>query len=376
MASDTSRPPRIPLVDLKAQYRAIKGEIDEAVRSVIENAAFIMGRHVTGLEESFAALCGAGYGIGVSSATTGLHLVLHAMGIGPGDEVILPSLTFIATAEAVCHAGAAPVFADVDPAALTMDPDSVRRSITDRTRAIIPVHLYGRCANMDHLVPMARGHGLRIVEDAAQAHGAFCSAGRAGSLGDAAVFSFYPGKNLGAFGDGGMITTSDCDLYQRMHMLANHGRTDKYVHEMIGYNYRLDALQAAVVAVKLKHLTRWNGRRLELARRYNAHFGSLRCIAPEAPDGHVFHLYILQVAERDRLIEALHERSIDSGIHYPVPCHRQPCFRGRRTGPLPVTESVVPRLISLPLYPEMTGSDQDRVIDVVDTHCRRYPLEL
>ncbi len=324
---------------------------------------------VTDLEERFSAMCGARFGIGVSSATTGLHLALHAMGIGPGDEVIVPSLTFIATAEAVCHTGARPVFVDVSAETFTMDPQSLIRAIGRCTRAIIPVHLYGRCADMETIGNIAKEHGIRVIEDAAQAHGAFCSAGKAGSLADVAVFSFYPGKNLGAFGDGGLITTSDPDLYRTMHMLANHGRTAKYIHEMIGFNYRLDAIQAAVVGIKLGHLPDWNRRRLELARRYNSRFESLPCIVPQAPDGHVFHLYVLRVAERDLLIETLNSLGIDSGIHYPVPCHLQPCFRHLETGPLPVTEAIMHQIISLPLFPELSPDDQDRIIAAVENHC-------
>lgn len=372
--AETKTPARIPLVDLKAQYRAIAPEIDAAVAGTIREAAFIMGRRVTGLEEQFAAMCGARYGIGVSSATTGLHLVLHALGIGPGDEVIVPSLTFIATAEAVCHAGATPVFADVDGRSLTLDPGEIRRLAGKRTRVVIPVHLYGRCADMQAILVAAGEYGLQVIEDAAQAHGAAGPAGKAGNMAEAAVFSFYPGKNLGAFGDGGMITTSDPELYRTMHMLANHGRTDKYFHRMIGFNYRLDALQAAVVEAKLPHLPGWNARRLELARRYNARFGSLRCIVPETPDGHVFHLYVLRTAARDRLIETLDRHGIESGIHYPVPCHMQPCFEHLPKRSLPVTESIMHQIVSLPLYPELSEAEQDRIIAVVAEHCRRHPL--
>ena len=371
---ETTTPARIPLVDLKAQYRSIAPEIDAAVAGTIREAAFIMGRRVTGLEEQFAAMCGARYGIGVSSATTGLHLVLHALGIGPGDEVIVPSLTFIATAEAVCHAGATPVFADVDGRSLTLDPGEIRRLAGERTRAVIPVHLYGRCADMKAIGAAAGEYGLHVIEDAAQAHGAAGPDGKAGNMAEAAVFSFYPGKNLGAFGDGGMITTSDPELYRTMHMLANHGRTDKYLHRMVGFNYRLDALQAAVVEAKLPHLAGWNARRLELARRYNTHFGSLPCVVPEAPDGHVFHLYVLRTARRDELIESLDRHSIDSGIHYPVPCHLQPCFENLPKRSLPVTESIMHQILSLPIYPELTEADQDRIIAVVAEHCLRHPL--
>ncbi|MBN1297260.1 DegT/DnrJ/EryC1/StrS family aminotransferase [bacterium] len=362
----------IPLVDLRAQYETIRGEIGEVLGEVLDAADFIMGERVAELESVFAAFCSARYGIGVSSATCGLHLVLHALGIGLDDEVIVPSHTFIATAESVCHCGAKPVFVDVCRDTMTIDPEAVRRAVTPRTRAIIPVHLYGRCADVAGIRPIAEEFGLDIVEDAAQAHGAFCDAGRAGTMGTAAVFSFYPGKNLGAFGDAGMITVNDPSLYQRMHMLGNHGRTSKYSHEQIGFNYRIDALQAAVVSVKLRHLNDWNEQRLERARRYNTAFSTAGCVTPTAMPGHVFHLYVLRVSERDKLLRTLRANDIGAGIHYPIPCHRQPCFSDRPMPGLPVTEALVSEIISLPLYPEMTDEQQDRVIECTLHHCASH----
>jgi len=365
---------RIPLVDLKIQYLTLKSEIDKAVLETMAQTAFIMGERVAKLEKDFAKFCHADFGIGVSSATCGLHLVLHALEIGPGDEVIIPSHTFIATAEAVCHSGATPIFADVIESTNTIDPAHVESLITSKTRAIMPVHLYGRCADMEVINKIAETHGLHVIEDAAQAHGAYCSAGRAGSLGVAAVFSFYPGKNLGAFGDGGMITTNDRDLYEKMHMLANHGRTSKYLHEMIGYNYRLDAIQAAIVRIKLDHLNKWNASRLRLARRYNEAFSDLHCVTPDAPDSHVFHLYELRVANRDQLLATFQSSDIGAGIHYPVPCHQQPCFEFLPSVSLPITETLVQQIVSLPIFPEMTNEQQDRVIEIVVKHCSQDPL--
>jgi len=365
----------IPLVDLKAQYKSIKTEIDSAVTETMSQTAFIMGERVAKLERKFAGFCDAAYGVGVSSATCGLHLVLHSLGIGKGDEVIIPSLTFIATAEAVSHCGATPVFCDIDEKTYTMDPEHVKSLISPKTKAIMPVHLYGRCSDMSSINELARTIDCPVVEDAAQAHGAACSAGRAGSMGTAGVFSFYPGKNLGAFGDGGMITTDDEQLYRRMRMLANHGRTSKYLHEFVGFNYRLDAIQAAIVNIKLNYLKNWNKNRLELARRYNQAFDHLDCIVPDAPDGHVFHLYELRVGQRDLLIKTLQNQGVAAGIHYPVPCHRQPCYEYLGSGSLPVTEKIVPQLISLPLYPEMSHDQQDRVIECVRTHCSKYRMK-
>lgn len=366
---------KIPLVDLKAQYLSIKEEIDTVVSETMSQTAFIMGQRVDDLENAFAAYSGTQYGVGVSSATCGLHLVLHALGVKPGDEVIIPSMTFIATAEAVCHCGATPVFADIDMNTYTMEPAALESLITPRTRVIMPVHLYGRCADMNAINAIAEKHNLKVVEDAAQAHGASDQNGnRAGSMAAAGVFSFYPGKNLGAFGDGGMITTKDEALYGKMRMLANHGRTSKYLHEMIGYNYRLDAIQASIVNVKLRHLDNWNAARLRLARRYNSALEGSNCMRPAAPDGHVFHLYVLRVAEREALMAQLKDAGIASGIHYPVPCHQQPCFKTEKTVSLPVTETMAPQIVTLPLYPEMSNDQQDRVISIVREHCHHFPL--
>lgn len=355
----------IPLVDLKAQYLSIQNEIDAAVRTTIEHTSFIMGPQVASFEKEFAAFVGSGYAVGASSGTTALHLALLGAGIGPGDEVIVPAHTFIASIEAIIQCGATPVFIDIKESTFTLDPEAIDALVTPRTRAILAVHLYGRCCEMEAILERARHHGLKVIEDAAQAHGASCAAGRVGALGDATAFSFFPGKNLGAFGDGGAVTLNDAALARRLAMLANHGREGKYEHELYGYNYRLDALQAAILSVKLKHLASWNAARRSIALRYNDAFADLPVVTPEAVAGHVFHLYVLRVRNRDALQAALKEQGIATGVHYPLPCHRQPCCRDLQAPPLPVTERVVPEIVSLPIYPELTAAQQDRVIAAV-----------
>lgn len=356
---------KVPLVDLKAQYAELKPDIDFAIAGTVAETAFIGGSRVASFEKEFAEFCGVAHAVGASSGTTALHLALIGAGVGPGDEVVVPSHTFIASVEPILHCGAKPSFVDVRESTFNLDPLQVRRRITEKTKAILCVHLYGRCCDMEPILDIAREFGLSVVEDAAQAHGAGCSSGRAGSMGRTAAFSFYPGKNLGAFGDGGIVTTDDSKLAKRLRMLANHGREGKYEHELIGYNYRLDSLQAAVLSVKLKHLEEWNTKRLALARRYNDGFAGTSVVTPEAPEGHVFHLYVIRVPNRDELQAALGEQGIASGIHYPIPCHLQPCCRNLDTPTLPVTEKVVREIVSLPLFPELSLEEQDRIIDVV-----------
>lgn len=358
----------IPLVDLKAQYAAIRGEINAAIQETLDQAAFIMGERVAAFEREFAGYCGARFGVAASSGTTALHLALAGCGIGAGDEVITVSHTFVATAEAICHCGATPVFADVDPKTWTLDPAALEAAITDRTRAVIPVHLYGRCAAMEPIVEIARRHGLAVIEDAAQAHGAQYGDQRAGALGDFGCFSFYPGKNLGAYGDAGMVTTSDEAAAERLGRLANHGRETKYRHDILGFNYRMDALQAAILRVKLRHLDAWTQARRRLAQRYAQGLRDLPLAMQEPSPGHAYHLFVIACEGRDSLAAALKAAGIASGIHYPIPLHLQPCFAHLAQageGCLPVTERLAGRIVSLPLYPEMTSAQQDRVIEVV-----------
>jgi dTDP-4-amino-4,6-dideoxygalactose transaminase len=359
---------RVPFVDLKAQYESIRREIDAAIEETIDQTAFIMGERVKAFEKGFARFCGAGFGVGCSSGTTALHLALLGSGVGPGDEVITVSHTFIATAEAICHCGATPVFVDVDPQTYTMDPVRLEEAVTARTKAVVPVHLYGQCADMDPILAVARKAGLKVVEDAAQAHGAEYQGRRTGALGDCAAFSFFPGKNLGAYGDGGMLVTHDQALADRLRMLGNHGRTTKYEHEMIGYNYRLDALQAAILKTKLSHLEAWAQARRRRAHRYNNLLSGLPLQTPVERFGHVYHLYVIQCDDRDDLGRELKERGIATGLHYPIPLHLQPCFRHLPTagrGRLPVTEALVERILSLPIYPELTDEQQDYVVEAI-----------
>lgn len=350
---------RVPFLDLKAQYSSIRGEIDEAVRRVIERTAFAGGPFVAEFEREFAAAVGAEHAVGVSSGTSALWLALVASGIGPGDEVITVPNTFIATAEAVSFAGAMPVFVDIDESTYTMDPALLERAITRRTRAVIPVHLFGQTADMGPIMEIARAHGLMVLEDAAQAHGAEYLGRPAGSMGDAAAFSFYPGKNLGAYGEAGAVVTNDAALAERIRMLRDHGQERKYSHRMIGWNARMDGIQGAVLRVKLRHLQAWND-----ARRANAHAyaealgGANQVVLPaEAPGRrHVYHIFALRVPARDDVMNTLKARDIHCGIHYPVPVHLQEAYRhlGISKGGFPVTERCAEEFLSLPMFPELT----------------------
>ena len=360
--------PKIPLVDLKANYNSIKDEVDVAIRRVLENTSFILGTEVEGFERAFADYTGAEECVGVASGTSALHLSLVACGVRPGDEVITTAHTFIATAEAIVHAGATPVFVDIDPETYTIDPALVEAAITPRTRAIVPVHLYGHPADMRSLSDIALRHGLRIVEDAAQAHGAVANGSRCGSIGDLACFSFYPGKNLGGFGDGGAVTGNDSRLISLVRKLRDHGRTSKYVHEMVGYGERLDALQAAVLATKLPHLERWTEARRSHADGYRKLLHNVPVGLPKERDWarHVYHLYVLRAPRRDELLEHLSRGGIGAGIHYPVPLHKQPAFQATHSGmQLPQTEAAAAEIVSLPIYPEMSSDQVERVATAV-----------
>jgi len=359
----------IPFVDLKAQYQTIKSEIDDAVSKTIEETAFIGGARVKDLEEGFARFSGTRYAIGCSSGTTALHLAMVSAGIGPGDEVITASHTFVATAEGILHAGADPIFVDVDPEDYCLDLAQVEKAITPRTKAIIPVHIYGQLADMDPLLALAKKHNLIVIEDAAQAHGAALGDRKAGSMGLMGCFSFYPGKNLGAYGDAGIVTTDDEAHYENIQALANHGRETKYTHKIIGYNYRIDGIQAAVLNVKLKHIADWNRSRQRIAHRYTELLSGIDGVrAPVERRGHVYHLYVIQVDDREGLAKALAADNIQSGVHYPVPLHMQPCFKhlpGWGEGKHPVTEKLAKRILSLPMFPELTEEQQDRVVESV-----------
>jgi dTDP-4-amino-4,6-dideoxygalactose transaminase len=358
----------IPLVDLNTLHNGIRSELDEAIKDVVDNSAFIMGERLKKFEEEFAAYCGAGHAVGASSGTTALVLAVAGLGIGDGEEVIIPSHTFIATAGAIMQCGAVPVLVDIDPETYNIDPEAIESAITPRTKAVMPVHLYGQCADLDPIMEVAGKRGIAVIEDACQAHGASYKDRRVGGIGAAGCFSFFPGKNLGAMGDGGMVTTNDGELADRMAMLSNHGSKQKYHHEIHGFNYRMDALQAAVLRVKLRYLDEWNKQRRELAKRYGEQLAGLPIVLPVERFDHVYHLYVIQSDERDTLLAFLHERGIGAGMHYPIPLHLQPCMKDGakwRDGGLPVTERVASRVLSLPIYPGMTEEQQDRVIAAV-----------
>ncbi|MEW6207228.1 MAG: DegT/DnrJ/EryC1/StrS family aminotransferase [Acidobacteriota bacterium] len=348
---------QIPLVDLKAQYISIKSEIDAAIQRVIDSSSFILGKPVADFERDFAAFVGATSAVGVASGTAALHLALLALGVGPGDEVITTAHTFIATAEPISQVGAKPVFVDIDPQTYNLDANLVEAAITPRTKAIIPVHLYGQPAEMQHLRDIASRHHLWLIEDAAQAHAAEYGGRRTGSLGDLACFSFYPGKNLGAYGDAGAVTGCDESLLARVRRLRDHGRTTKYEHAEVGFGERLDALQAAILSAKLPHLESWTEARRAHARLYNELLADSDVITPfeSANVRHVYHLYVVRTPRRDRLLQHLKSQGIGAGIHYPVPLHRQPAYLKQGYGEvrLPVTERIAGEVISLPMYAEL-----------------------
>ncbi len=358
----------IPLVDLAAQYRSIQAEIDDAIHDVIRRGDFILGGAVRAFEEAFAAYCGVPYAVGVGSGTDALYLTLRALGLQPGEEVIVPSTTFAATAEAVVYCGARPVFVDVDLDDLLIDPRAAETAITRRTRGIVAVHLYGTVADMTALGAIAQRHGLWVLEDAAQAHGATWMGQSAGSFGAAGCFSFYPGKNLGAYGDGGAVTTGSAEIAERLRLLRNHGEQAKYQHVVLGYCNRLDNLQAAVLNVKLPRLDGWNEARRAAARRYDELIGDrLPRIGSGRREGAVQHVYAVRVpsGRRDATLRRLKERGIGAGIHYPVPLHRTKAFVDMGFGgmPLPNAELAAGELLSLPLYPEIEPAQQQRVVD-------------
>jgi dTDP-4-amino-4,6-dideoxygalactose transaminase len=347
----------IPFVDIRAQHTALASEIERAVAAVFERNDWILGREVAQFEEEFAAYCGTEYAIGTDSGLSALELALKACGVGPGDEVITAANTFIATAFAISNTGATPVLVDTDPSTYLMDPALVAESISDKTAAIVPVHLYGHMADMDALCKLAADHGIAIVEDACQAHGARFKRLRAGSFGRAAAFSFYPSKNLGACGDAGAVVTSDPELAERVRRLRNYGEMGKYNHVVKAHNHRLDTLQAAILRVKLRYLDDWNAARREHAACYERLLYGSDLVLPVASDEveHVWHLYVARVNERDRLRAFLLDEGIETGVHYPVPIHLQPAYAdlGLGRGSFPVVESQVPELLSLPMYPEL-----------------------
>lgn len=347
----------IPLVDLRAQLEMIRDEIHEAIAGVIESSAFIGGPHLLQFERDFAKLCGVSHAAGVGSGTAALKLALEGLGVGPGDEVITVPNSFIATAEAISACGATPVFSDIDPATDTIETAGLERLLTPRTKAVVPVHLYGQPADMDPISEFARDHGLKVIEDACQAHGALYKGRPVGSLGDAACFSFYPGKNLGAYGEAGAVVTNDGELDGKIRVLRDHGQKLKYRHEVIGWNDRLDGIQAAVLNVKLKYIAGWNEARRQRAAWYTGLLSGSAAKPPEeAPySRHVYHIYAVGVPDRDECLRFLNARGIGCGIHYPVPIHLQQAYAwlGLREGSSPVAERRCREVLSLPMYPEL-----------------------
>ena len=359
----------VKFLDLQAQYRSIKNEVDEAVLRVLDSAQYVLGPEVEAFEKEFAAAHGAVEAVAVNTGTSALHLALLAAGIGTGDEVIVPAMTFTATAAAVAYTGATAVFVDVDPESFTMDPAQVEAKITPRTKAIMPVHLYGQAAPMDALAEIAKAHGLVLIEDAAQAHLAEYKGRKVGSIGDVAGFSFYPGKNLGAYGEGGLAMTNNPELARKMRLLRDWGQEQKYHHSMLAYNYRMDGIQGAILRVKLRHLEGWTEARRSLADRYQERLGNLGLDIAREVEGrrHVYHIFSVFHPERDALQEHLGRAGIQTGKHYPVPLHLQQAYAalGHRPGDFPVAEKVASEQLSLPLHPEMEPEDVDLVSDSI-----------
>lgn len=373
---------QIPFVDLKAQYSGIREEMNAAVLSVLESAYFCGGPALDKFEQEYAAFVGAKYCVGVANGTDAITLAAKVAGLGPGDEVLVPANSFFASAEAISNAGATPVFVDVNPVTFHMDAELAAKSVTNRTKAIVPVHLYGRAMDMKPFEALAEQHNLTIIEDCAQAHGASFNGSTVGSSGRLTCYSFYPGKNLGAYGDGGAITTNDPDLMKQLRILREHGSPVKYEHSVVGSNSRLDALQAAVLSVKLRHLHRWNAARGEHAKKLAAALQGSPIIPPAIPEGnqHVFHLFVVRCSQRDELKHYLEERGISTGIHYPVPLHLTGAYQalgapGR--GSMPVTEALASQILSLPMYAELSDKQIAHVIATMQEFVRLHkPAEL
>jgi dTDP-4-amino-4,6-dideoxygalactose transaminase len=358
----------VPYLDLRAQYHSIKTEIDAAVLRVLESTQYTLGDEVAAFERAFAAYCGATEGIGVNSGTSALHLALLAAGVGPGDEVITVPFTFVATVSAIVYAGARPVLVDIDPQFYTMDPARLEAAITPRTKAIVPVHLFGQPADMDPILRIAAARGIAVIEDAAQAHGAEYHGRRCGSMGQTACFSFYPGKNLGAYGEAGAVVTSDADAARRIRVLRSWGEERRYEHAVKGFNYRMDGIQGAILRVKLKYLEAWTEARRDRARRYRAALAGTMVRMPEERPNvrHVYHVLAVRVPDRDAWRARLTAAGIQTGVHYPIPVHLQPAHHdlGYAAGDFPVSEAVAAEVMSLPIFPELTDDQIEAVAQV------------
>ncbi|HTL69814.1 MAG TPA: DegT/DnrJ/EryC1/StrS family aminotransferase [Candidatus Eisenbacteria bacterium] len=360
----------VPFFDLSAQNKTLKAELNAAWKRTVDSREFILGKDLKAFEEAFADFCGVKHAVGVSSGLDALTLSLKAIGVGPGDEVVVPANTFIATALAVSQTGAKPVLCDVDEEHLLMDVPNARKAITKKTKALIPVHLYGQPCDMEGLLNLAKGMDVKIVEDACQAHGAHQGGRHCGAFGEAGAFSFYPGKNLGAFGDGGLVTTDDDAIHEKLLLHRNYGSVVKYRHVVQGHNMRLDTLQAAILSVKLKRLPAWNKRRNAIAHRYAHELkGVPGIVLPKDREGSfsAYHLYILRSARRDELKAFLEKNGVGTGIHYPVPIHLQEAYKalGHKKGDFPVSEKSSDEVLSLPMYPELPLHDADRVASLV-----------
>jgi dTDP-4-amino-4,6-dideoxygalactose transaminase len=364
---------KVPFVDLRSLHIEIEDELQEVFSRVLKSSAFVLGPEVERFEQAFAAYCGTEYCVAVNTGTAALHLALAALGVGPGDEVITVPHTFIATAEAITILGATPVFVDIDPMSFCMDPRQIEGAITARTRVIIPVHLYGQTADMDAISAIAKNHQIPVIEDACQAHGAEYKGRKAGSLATAGCFSFYPGKNLGACGEGGAVTTDDAQLAQRVRMWRDHGSSKKYEHQFSGHNMRMEGLQGGILAVKLQYLDRWNDQRREVAKHYAQALAGTSLTLPTEMDygRHVYHLYVVQSDDRDELRRQLSSIEVETGLHYPIPLHLQEAYRylGYSKGDFPVTERVKDRILSLPVYPGMSTAAVDFMANELQEIC-------
>ena len=359
----------VPYLDLRAQYRTLRSEILSALEDVCESTSFAQGAATAKFEDQFAAYCGVNHCVTLNSGTSALHLALRCLDVGPGDEVVTVSMTFIATAWAISYVGATPVFVDIDPERRTLNPDKLEAAITPRTKAIIPVYLYGMPAEMDRIMAVADRHGLPVIEDAAQAHGARYQNKRVGQFGQISCFSFYPSKNLGAYGEGGALITQDGSIAHRARSLRNHAQSQKYFHDEVGYNYRMDSFQAAVLAIKLKHLGEWNTARNNCAQLYTQLLQNSSYKAPaNIPDSEcVWHCYVIETRDRDRIRSGLQDAGIQSAVHYPLPVHLQKAYShlGYKTGDLPVTEALCEKGLALPIYPELSREKISRVASVL-----------
>lgn len=359
----------VAFVDLKAQYHSIKAEVDKAVLNLLESTQFILGKDVAAFEADFAAYCRGAHAIGVNSGTSALHLALLAAGVGPEDEVITVSMTFVATVAAIRYTGTRPVFVDVDPKTYTMDPAQIEAAITPRTKAIIPVHLYGQSADMDPIMAIARNHNLVVIEDACQAHGAEYKGRRVGSIGDMGCFSFYPGKNLGAYGEGGAVVTNNAEYTRIIRMYRDWGAEKKYHHVLKGYNYRMEGIQGAILRVKLRHLEAWTEARRTHAALYSELMAETGLGLPYVRPGdrHVFHVYAVLTSERDALQRRLQEAEVQTGIHYPIPVHLLEAHAdlGYKAGDFPVTERIAREELSLPMFPELTLTQIEEVVSAI-----------